>query len=482
VVADGPPARYVELLTRAMAGDEADAGENLRAAGALGRSVFEHGGRLLDLVQAHHRTLSALAHDAHGLDEARVVRAGDLLTEMLAAAFHEFLTTQESLVEARAEAERANRAKDEFLSRTSHELRTPLNAILGFGQLLEMDGLAESQVESVTHILTAGRHLLELINEVLDISRIESGRLAVAIEPVHVGELADGTLALMQPIAVERGIALDFVDDGACDLYVQGDRQRLKQVLLNLISNGIKYNRRGGSVRVSCGRRGEERVRFTVADTGRGLTDAQLARVFEPFDRLGAETSGIEGTGLGLPLSKSLSEAMGGELQVTSEVDVGTRVLLDLAIAPEDAADSGAEPMSVAPVEEPVGPEVTILYIEDNLSNVKLVEHILSRWRPAKLLSALEGGLGLDLARSHAPDLILLDLHLPDVNGSEVLVELREQPETAGVPVVVVSADATPGQIERLLSLGAAEFLTKPVDVPAFVATLDRLLPLGAHS
>jgi signal transduction histidine kinase/ActR/RegA family two-component response regulator len=473
--------RYAELLTRALAnGTEHE--EDLQIAYGLGRSVVEAGEGMLDLVAAHHRILAALAGDAAGVDEARVARAGEVLTETLAAsemAFRGFLETHDRLVEARAEAERANRAKDEFLSRTSHELRTPLNAILGFGQLLELDGLAENQVESVALILRAARHLLDLINEVLDISRIESGRLGVSIEPVQVGELAKSALALMRPLAVERGISLDLHDDEACHLYVNGDRQRVQQILINLISNGIKYNRRGGSVVLSCAPGGEGHLRFTVADTGRGLTAAQLERIFAPFDRLGAETSGIEGTGLGLTLAKSLSEAMGGDLRVDSEVGVGTLFLLELPKAEGQAADRGPEP-APTPVEEPVGRELTILYIEDNLSNVKLVEMLLRRWRSVNLLSALEGRMGLELAHQYALDLILLDLHLPDAHGSDVLVDLKDDPGTAGVPVVVISADATPGQIERLLDLGAAEYLTKPFDVRAFVATLDRLLPSEA--
>jgi signal transduction histidine kinase/ActR/RegA family two-component response regulator len=483
--ADDVADRYAELLTRALASDNGtEHEEELQVAYDLGRSVVEAGEGMLELVAAHHRILAALAADGAGIGEARLALAGEVLTETLAAsemAFRGFLETHESLVQARAEAERANRAKDEFLSRTSHELRTPLNAILGFGQLLELDGLAENQVESVTLILRAARHLLDLINEVLDISRIESGRLAVSIEPVQVGELAESVLALMRPLAVERGITLDHHDDEACHLYVNGDRQRVQQILINLVSNGIKYNRRGGSVVLSCAQGDEGRLRFTVADTGRGLTAEQLERIFAPFDRLGAETTGIEGTGLGLTLAKNLSEAMGGDLRVASEVGVGTRFVLDLPEAEGHATNLGPEPAPV-PVQEPAGRELTILYIEDNLSNVKLVEMLLKRWRTVKLLTALEGRLGLELAHQHALDLILLDLHLPDAHGSDVLVDLKEDPGTAGVPVIVISADATPGQVERLLDLGAAEYLTKPFDVRDFVATLDRLLPVEADS
>ncbi|HVS09269.1 MAG TPA: ATP-binding protein, partial [Planctomycetota bacterium] len=373
---------------------------------------------------------------------------------------------------AEGEADQANRAKSEFLSRMSHELRTPLNGILGFAQLLELEPLREGQKESTQQILRAGRHLLALINEVLDISRIEAGRLAISLEPVPVGDTVQGTLELVRPLAAEKGIDLraDIVDERR---HVLADRQRLHQVLLNLFANAVKYNRPGGSVRISCEETAGDRLRIRVADTGPGMDPDKLERMFTPFDRLGAESSSVEGTGLGLTLSKHLVEVMGGTLSVESQVGVGSAFTVEL---PSVAAPAAAVPL-VAPGRVDPAPEsaaLVILYIEDNLSNLRLVERIVARRPGVRLLSAMQGRLGFDLAREHQPDLILLDHHLPDIMGDEVLRLVREEPRTRDVPVVMLSADASPGQIARLLNAGARAYLTKPLDVAKLLALIDQ--------
>ncbi|HEX2080714.1 MAG TPA: PAS domain S-box protein [Longimicrobium sp.] len=389
---------------------------------------------------------------------------------------------EEALRRATAEAERANRAKSEFLSRMSHELRTPMNSILGFAQLLERAGLPADQQRGVQHILTAGRHLLRLINEVLDIARIESGRQQLSLEPVHLGAVLQEALALARPLASQDGVQLVAGDLPADGLFVRADRQRLVQVLLNLISNAIKYNREGGEVRlgaeVSQDAADAGRVRVRVEDTGRGIPEENRDQLFVPFARLGAEHSEVEGTGLGLTLSQRLVEAMGGTLELESTGPEGSTFAVELLLS-RDPVEGLELPASAAPAEppEPRRAPVTLLYVEDNLANLSLVESILASRPGWKTLPALQGRLGMELARQHAPDVVLLDLHLPDVRGDEVLRSLRRDPRTAGIPVVVISADATPRTIHRLRSQGADAYLTKPLDVDEFLTTIDRLLP-----
>jgi PAS domain S-box-containing protein len=387
---------------------------------------------------------------------------------------------EEAVRRARADAERANQAKSEFLSRMSHELRTPLNAILGFGQLLAMDGLGPQQREGVDQILKAGGHLLQLINEVLDISRIEAGGLSLSIEPVVVGEAVAEALDLVRPLAAERKVLLGG-DAGSAGECVLADRQRLKQVLLNLLSNGIKYNRDGGGVTVDVRHAGKQRLRIAVVDTGPGIARESLDRLFSPFERLGADQSAVEGTGLGLALSKGLVEAMGGRLDVESRVGEGSTFSVELAAAePQGERLDEAGVRTTAGVANAGAPSRVVLYIEDNLSNLKLVEGVLAHRANVRLLPAMQGGLGLELAREHACDLVLLDLHLPDIPGGEVLARLKADPSTSEIPVVVLSADATPGQIERLRAQGACEYLTKPLDVERFLEVLDEQLSSDA--
>jgi PAS domain S-box-containing protein len=381
------------------------------------------------------------------------------------------------LREAKEAAEEANRAKSTFLSRMSHELRTPLNVVLGFGQVLQLDPLDPGQAEAVDYILKAGRHLLDLIDEVLDISRIEAGRLSLSIEPVRADDLLADALMLMRPLASQRGITIRAELD-TCDVFVLADRQRTKQVLLNLLANAIKYNREGGVVEIKCDQR-ESALRIIVTDTGLGIPPERLDRLFTPFDRLGAEATAVEGTGLGLALSKRLIEAMGGAVGVESVVDAGSTFWIELPLGEPPSADpEGAAPQGAADQQAPAAHAKmhSILYIEDNLSNLNLMEHILDRRQGLRLLAAMQGSLGLELAREHHPDLILLDLHLPDMAGSDVLRELKTNLSTRDIPVVVVSADATSGQKARLLDAGARAYLTKPLDLKEFLALTDAIL------
>jgi PAS domain S-box-containing protein len=384
--------------------------------------------------------------------------------------------------EAKEVAERANRAKSEFLSRMSHELRTPLNAVLGFGQLLEADDLSRGQRESVAQIMKGGRHLLELINEVLDISRIEAGNMTMSLEPVHVGLTLGEVLDLVNPLAAARDISLERPLPEASDRHLLADKQRLKQVLLNLLSNAIKYNRDGGSVKVSLepvgNRSCPSELLILVTDTGRGISEEQQSKLFSPFERLGAEQSSIEGTGLGLTLSRLLVEEMGGTLAVESEPWVGSTFLIKLPLtsAPLDSIQQPAAISPDASSDRSPLPKRTILYVEDNFDNFKLVERILAGRPELELLTAMNGNLAVELAQQHRPDLVLLDLHLPGIPGEDVLKRLKGDPSTHHIPVVVVSADATERRIKSLLAGGARDYLTKPLDVSRFLAVVEDSL------
>ena len=383
---------------------------------------------------------------------------------------------EEGQRQAREAAEAANQSKSEFLSRMSHELRTPLNAVLGFAQLLEAEDLSADDHESVRQIIKGGRHLLDLINEVLDITRIESGTFQLSPEPVLAGEVLADTIQLTRPLAVQAGIQLVTGSSGGCDAHVLADRQRLKQILLNLVSNAIKYNRAGGTVAVSCESVEPSRLRIKVTDTGPGIRPEHLDLLFTPFERLGAEQTNIEGSGIGLALSRRLAEALGGTLEVETALGQGTTFWVDLPIVegPVERYER-LNSQDLVPSPPPSRPTRKILYIEDNLSNLRLVQRILERDGDVELVSAMQGRLGLELAREHQPALILLDLHLPDITGDEVLRLLRDDATTSAIPVVVVSADATSGQIKRLLGEGASAYLTKPLDVTELRGLVESL-------
>ena len=380
---------------------------------------------------------------------------------------------EKALREAKAEADRANQAKSEFLSRMSHELRTPLNAILGFSQLIERHDPTDAQRTRVHHILSAGRHLLNLINEVLDISRIEAGNLQLSLEPVCVADALEEALILIRPLAEERGIELSTLAPLDQSAYVMADRQRLKQVLLNLLTNAVKYTPPDGKVTVSVDLAAGALMRVVVSDTGAGISADKLARLFTPFDRLGAEQTSVEGTGLGLALCQRLMQAMNGSIGVNTTIGRGSTFWVELACAQSPLAQvapakrNGPQPGSNAT-------KRTILYVEDNLSNLTLIEQMLAEQPEIKLITAMQGQLGIELARQHSPDLILLDLHLPDLPGWEVLSRLQRNEATREIPVVVISADATSRQIKRLMAAGARSYLTKPLDMQEFFRVIEE--------
>ncbi|HWF74380.1 MAG TPA: response regulator [Solirubrobacteraceae bacterium] len=423
---------------------------------------------------------------AGGVLSVRIPRRGPPELAKLADSFNAMARSLEDshskLEAATVRADEASLAKSDFLSRMSHELRTPLNAIIGYGQVLELQLLDDRRREDVEHILKAGRHLLALINDVLDIARIEAGELTLSAEPVPLAETVEEILALVAPTAAQLNVHLGTDMSGLpANAHVHADRRLLAQVLLNLLSNAIKYNRDGGRVDVSFATSEDGRIRTRVADTGHGIAPGKLARLFEPFDRLGAEYTEIEGTGLGLALCKRLVEAVEGSIEVDSEPGRGTTFIVELAAieAPGGAPiKPGTRAAPVTGGELGHGPR-RILYIEDNLSNLTLVERILETQRDVEVIPAMQGTLGLQLAREHRPDLIVLDLHLPDMPGSEVLRRLQGEDETHDIPVIVLSADAGKNQIARLLEAGASHYMTKPLDVREFLSVLAAHLPGG---
>jgi PAS domain S-box-containing protein len=393
------------------------------------------------------------------------------------------------LANAKNEADKANNAKSEFLSRVSHELRTPLNSILGFAQLMEIysqkaqpgvdinPSLQSKQDESLSHIVKAGNHLLDLINEVLEITRIETGRIPISPEPIRIDEIVTESVDLIRPLAAHKKIGVDLRIDEICGLFVMADRQRLKEVLLNLLSNAVKYNLVEGHISFVCEQVPGDRLRFSVTDTGYGIAPEMLPRIFTPFERLGVEREGIEGTGLGLALSKGLVNSMGGTIGVESTLGVGSTFFIELPLTEGPLERVKRESGSRGLAETPASTKKnTVLYVEDNLSNLNLIEHILEFRPETRLITAMRGGMGLELAREHQPDLILLDLNMPDIPGHEVLQRLKAEARTREIPVVIISADAMPGQIDRLRKAGAHDYLTKPLDVKRFIDLLDGVL------
>ncbi len=372
-----------------------------------------------------------------------------------------------------AEARSASLAKTQFLSRTSHELRTPLNAILGFAQLLEVDLAGTAQAAQVEHVRNAGRHLLTLIDEVLDIARIESGDLKLNLEPQCLATLAQEAADLLRPLADRQSIELRLTPKLA-GLVVLADRQRLRQVLINLLSNAVKYNRPGGVAEIDA-EPGGDQVLVAVRDTGVGIRSELLPRLFAPFERLEAEQAGVEGTGLGLALSRQLMLHMGGDIEVRSVLGQGSVFTLRLQRARRGGDAAAALPVSEAGRVAATAADARIaLVIEDNASNRALMQALFSRRPQWRMVSTKDGESGLLAARDVRPHLVFLDLHLPGLGGEAVLAALRADAALAATPVIIVSADALPETRERLLASGATDYLTKPLEVARFLSLLDR--------
>jgi len=387
--------------------------------------------------------------------------------------------TNIALESAKSAAEKANLAKSDFLSSMSHELRSPLNAILGFSQLMDTGPPPPSpaQKESIDQILQAGWYLLELINEILDLSLIESGRLSLSPESMSLAEVLDDCQAMIEPQAQKSGIRMRFPTSGNPH-YIKADRTRVKQVLINLLSNAIKYNSAGGTVEVTCDANAQGRVRVSFRDTGMGLSSEQLAQLFQPFNRLGQEAGAEEGTGIGLVVCKRLTELMGGSIGVESTVGVGSVFWIELiaADAPQPVTRGGAQGASAhVPIQSGSG-QRTLLYVEDNPANLLLIEKLIARRPDIRLLTATDGNRGIEIARSARPDVILMDINLPGISGIEAMQILANDPATAKIPVVALSANAMPHDIARGLSAGFYRYLTKPIKVDELLHTLEDAL------
>ncbi|MES2128743.1 MAG: PAS domain S-box protein [Pseudomonadota bacterium] len=385
------------------------------------------------------------------------------------------------LAKAKAAAEKANLAKSDFLSSMSHELRTPLNGVLGFAQLMASATPPPSpeQQRSIDQILKGGWYLLDLINEILDLAMIESGKVMMSFETISLNAVFHDCSELLSPLAQQRGINLSFPADGQ-DYHVHADRTRVKQVMINLLSNAIKYNQQGGSVKVSCSNEADGQVRIHVSDTGLGMSKDQLDQLFQPFNRLGQEQGSEEGAGIGLVVTRQLVSLMGGQVGASSVVGEGSQFWVTLNMASAALAAHAATGEAYAlpgsgSVSNPIN-QRTVLYVEDNPANLVLVEHLLARRSDLRLLTAVNARLGIELAQAHLPDVILMDINLPGMNGYAALEVLRQHDRTRHIPVLALSANAVPHDIEKGMAAGFLRYLTKPIRVVEFMAALDIAL------
>jgi len=427
---------------------------------------------------------TAVAGKAREVEERRAIQREVMrLNEELERRVHERTAQLEeanrSLQAATRDAETANRAKSDFLSNMSHELRTPLNAIIGFGQLLQADGLAPQSLERnqgfIGHIVAAGQHLLALINDILNLAQIEAGKMAIGLETIELAEVLQECHALTQTASAQRGLRLLF--PLATPLRVQADRTRLKQVLLNLLSNAVKYNRQHGAVIVECARGDEDRVRISIQDTGAGLTPEQVRGLFQPFNRLGRDAT-IEGSGIGLVLTRRLVELMGGTIGVTSDPGKGSTFWIDLRAAPGDAGRDADVPLLTDRADDrPVPrPSATILCVDDNRANLALLTEALALRADCHVLTAADGQAGVEMARSYRPDVILMDNNMPVMSGREAMKVLRADPVTAGIPVIAVSAAAMPDSVSDGIEQGYFRYLVKPYDLVDLTDAVDAAI------
>ena len=435
------------------------------------------------LADAFNDMLSEIERRTTDLEASnrQVTQLNERLEQRVRERTAELEASNEGLRHATEAAEKANRAKSEFLSNMSHELRTPLNAIIGFGQLLAAENwpATDAQRRSFTeHIVKAGRHLLTLINEILNLAQIEAGKVSLSLEEVRLADVLDDCRTMAEPLGTGRGIRVLFPAN--CEFSVVADRTRLKQVLLNLLSNAIKYNRDDGAVVVDCARH-SPRIRLSVQDTGMGMEPDQLQALFQAFNRLGRELGAEEGTGIGLVVTKALVEMMGGEIGVQSTPGVGSVFWIELneaaAVARSPSGPAGLDGPRVD--EEAAERAATILCVDDNRASLEFVQQVLSRRTALRLLTAPDGRIGVEMAREHRPDVIVMDNNMPKLSGREAQKILRGDTRTADIPIIALTANAMPEAVAEGLAAGFFRYLTKPVDVDALLHAVDEALELA---
>jgi signal transduction histidine kinase/CheY-like chemotaxis protein len=439
-----------------------------------------------DLADAFNAMLEQIEHRTRELEASnqRVTQFNEALEQRVRERTAQLEASNRQLAQATDTAEKASRAKSEFLSNVSHELRTPLNAIIGFGQLLTTERWPASEEQRRTfmgHIVKAGQHLLTLINEILNLAQIESGKMSVSIESVRVMDILDDCRIMVESLAAGRGVHVSF--PSSCPFNAWADRTRLKQVLLNLLSNAIKYNRDNGAVVVDCAEQRAGRIRISVRDTGMGLRPEQIELLFQAFNRLGRELGAEEGTGIGLVVTKGLVEMMGGEIGVESQPGVGSVFWIELntAAAPGHAAAPAHHrpALPAAQQEAPAQPVATVLCVEDNPLSLELVRQVLDRRHGVRLLTATDGRMGVEMARAQQPDVILMDNNMPHLSGADAQAVLRDDPATAGIPVIALTANAMPHAVQAGLAAGFYRYLTKPLDVEQLNRALDDALAVA---